>query len=327
MEDIAIELVKQHAENLDNVAIWGRVPYTEDDYLIGKLGFVICLYVENPHEQERRERLMQAAELYRQACGDKAPPLYAWEDRPTRGVPSKGIDYERGLSRLRGQGFSFLLTHKDHHTAEHHNLAILAPADRGPDIPELGYFYATLPTGWGVNAHPYQFVPLMLKLCEIIQPVHGTIGMGLIPPPWQERAYDCAEQLYPLLHQHIGLDAYVPSTSNLLGGMSSVNWLNAIDNQLLEKLGGMAALRASLPETEYPVYNFGSGVLIQAGSAPALGDREVGDLLPQYRAVAKFLKPIRVPFRPASLYVPPGAINNDASERQAAIEYLQRFDD
>ncbi len=327
MDSNAIEQVKQYTENLDKVAIWGRTPYSEKDYLIGKLGLKICLYLENAYEQGKRERLMQAAELYRQACGDKVPPLYSWEDRALRKIPSKGIDYERGLSRLRGRTFSFQLVHEDDHAAEHYNLLIVAQPNYGPDAPDVGFFYATLPMSWAVKEQPYQFVPLVKQLCEIIQPVHGTIGLGLIPPPLEQDAFACAEQLYPLLHKHLGLDSYGPSTFELIGGMSSVNWLNAIDNRLLEKLGGMAALRASLSEDTYPVYDFGTGVLIQAGPAPMLGDREEGDLLPHYRAVAKFLKPIRVPFLHSPLYVTPGNQYNDEGRKQAAIDYLQRFDD
>jgi hypothetical protein len=74
-------------------------------------------------------------------------------------------------------------------------------------------------------------------------------------------------------------------------GLGSVNWLTAIGNVFVEKLGGRKAF-AALGD-DILVHDLGTGLLVQAGEKPSLGDVNAGDTLPLYREVAKFIMPVR----------------------------------
>ena len=74
-------------------------------------------------------------------------------------------------------------------------------------------------------------------------------------------------------------------------GIGSATWLTAIGNVFVEKLGGRKAF-AALGD-DIVVHELGTGVLIQAGDEPSLGDVNAGDTLPIYRKVAKFIMPAR----------------------------------
>lgn len=74
-------------------------------------------------------------------------------------------------------------------------------------------------------------------------------------------------------------------------GLLSVNWLTAIGNTFIEKLGGRRAFGAL--SNDIVVHELGTGLLVQAGERPSLGDVNDGDTLPLYREVAKFIMPAR----------------------------------
>ncbi|MGY2337595.1 type VI immunity family protein, partial [Pseudomonas sp. SDO5511_1_S431] len=48
-------------------------------------------------------------------------------------------------------------------------------------------------------------------------------------------------------------------------------WLTVLDQARLDLVGGLDALRAQLPPSHFAVYEYGSGVVIQAGAYPYLG--------------------------------------------------------
>ena len=74
-------------------------------------------------------------------------------------------------------------------------------------------------------------------------------------------------------------------------GLGSATWLTAIGNVFVEQLGGRKAF-ASLGD-DIVVHELGTGVMIQAGEKPSLGDVNAGDTMPLYREVAKLIMPAR----------------------------------
>ncbi|WP_371228229.1 DUF3396 domain-containing protein [Pseudomonas sp. QE6] len=53
--------------------------------------------------------------------------------------------------------------------------------------------------------------------------------------------------------------------------IKTVSWLTVLDQARLELAGGLAALRAQLPSSHFAFYDYGNGVMIQAGASPYLG--------------------------------------------------------
>lgn len=69
------------------------------------------------------------------------------------------------------------------------------------------------------------------------------------------------------------------------------------------------------------IHDYGTGVIIQAGPAPSLGDVNAGDHLPLYRAVAKRLKKLR-PREPLPMIFS----DRDSSGKQETIKWYRRLE-
>jgi hypothetical protein len=98
-----------------------------------------------------------------------------------------------------------------------------------------------------------------------------------------------------------------------------VQWLTIVSDELLQRVGGRAAL-AGL-QGEIVLHDYGTGVIIQAGPAPSPGDINKGDHLPLYRAVAARLKKLRHrdPF-------PLIRSHRDSSGKEETIKWYRRLE-
>lgn len=99
----------------------------------------------------------------------------------------------------------------------------------------------------------------------------------------------------PLLQRHPGLaygDSF--SFSNAANsGVTAVSWLTLLGPRLSEKLGGLGRIKRGLTKGVAALPVGAGGVALRAGEKPELGDRERGDLLPEYHAVGKLVAPHR----------------------------------
>ena len=99
------------------------------------------------------------------------------------------------------------------------------------------------------------------------------------------------------------------------GHSPSAHWINLINNDLMEKIGGFDHIRKTLPEA-VELIRLNSGLLIKGAKKPPIGDvnRKAKDIgyLPD---VARLLKPVRVHL---------SALGNKEIDGE---EWLARFDD
>lgn len=95
------------------------------------------------------------------------------------------------------------------------------------------------------------------------------------------------------ISRYYGFDpGYEPLRYEMLGRTGNPQWLNAIDETLIEKLGGVARISKALPASK--VTKLKSGLLIQGAPVPPLGDvnRHAPDIgsIPE---IARLFKPLR----------------------------------
>ncbi|WP_442854569.1 type VI immunity family protein [Burkholderia sp. A9] len=96
---------------------------------------------------------------------------------------------------------------------------------------------------------------------------------------------------YWLSKRNIALDVGDPviSAMRLRDKIKTVGWLTAIDNQMLETVGGLVALRSELPPNWFAFYDIDGGVVIQAGAEPLPGDAPDADGKTQPVAPANYV--------------------------------------
>ncbi|KAB0325490.1 DUF3396 domain-containing protein [Janthinobacterium sp. PLB04] len=51
-------------------------------------------------------------------------------------------------------------------------------------------------------------------------------------------------------------------------GIKTVGWLTAIENDYLEKVGGISAIRSALPMDWFGLFNYGTGLVIEGCAQP-----------------------------------------------------------
>ncbi|WP_237726743.1 type VI immunity family protein [Corallococcus coralloides] len=135
---------------------------------------------------------------------------------------------------------------------------------------------------------------LALSLAELLPFSTGHAGLSLSFTRGRSK-------LLPLLRdqlvQHPGWDVPRESTWGMGEGVDGIHWLNFLGPPLLETVGGIQALRSHLSHPETSVQELTGGrALISLGPAPLAGDTKLGETLPAYRELARFLEPWLLPF-------------------------------
>lgn len=195
----------------------------------------------------------------------------------------------------------------------------MADDNQTPDSDLQAYF----PTAWLLN-NPEQFVNVMKRWCAWLQPTHGIAGLGVQFEMGNHRGND-GKYAYPFITRFPGLDyadaAYFSLNTRGKRGIRGVNWLTVINNSYVEELGGRTSLGNQLDNNAL-VHDYATGVIIQAGGSPEIGDVNAGIWPEHYRCVNRVLRPIRFDdYSTNYLFVPDSV---DAIEASQA--WLTRFD-
>ncbi|MFC4158977.1 type VI immunity family protein [Chitinimonas lacunae] len=188
---------------------------------------------------------------------------------------------------------------------------------------ELSFVCATFPICQDDIPRFELLLTLVLRWCELCQPVHGSAGYALLFAPGMQQN---TAQALSLIKRFPGLDILNSPRFSLETGavhdrIKSVNWLTVLNDDLVQQSGGLDAMRAAL-EPFCKVRTYSGGVVIQAGIDPQLGDLQTGNIAEAYRQVARHLQPLRFEnYRDGLFRVPSGL---DAITE--TLSWLRRFD-
>lgn len=173
---------------------------------------------------------------------------------------------------------------------------------------------------------PYfnELINCVIQWASILQPAHGSAGYCVI----YELATETAQRYaYPVLQRYPGLDIHSPvpfvwDGEALYEQIKCVNWLTVLGAPVLAKLGGLDVARKAL-EPDCIVHAYEGGVVIQAGSAPQLGDTYQNDIPEAYRKVARFTNSARFrDYKKGSLF----RVFEPMDRREEARRWASRFD-
>ena len=137
-------------------------------------------------------------------------------------------------------------------------------------------------------------IRFFVDACRDLQVFYAVSGMSLL---FYSYASGAPEKAYPLLRRFPGL-LYEDGTNFGLeiarrtDFIRDVNWLTAINDTLLSRVGGLDKARETLSDAVF-LHPYDGGVVFQAGENPVLGDLNKGNVPAAYREVNDFLKPLR----------------------------------
>ncbi|MCX7110681.1 MAG: DUF3396 domain-containing protein [Proteobacteria bacterium] len=298
-----------------------------------RIGLRLSLYFRHLGEAELRKSLVRCIEHYLSLAGDRIK-LYSFaNDRQYRKLkPGQHIDTEKLLAMINPEKeFEFDASAADEGFATHWALSAMSSQIKFRED-ELGYMLAYLPFTALENAPTRSFTKYFLHLCNVLAVEHAYGGMGWVLP-FDLGGHNGALNLPEFAQQawrFCALDVDDPSGTMLhcRDGIKSINWLTAVSNRLLERVGGADAV-ARMAGHEIIVHPYSNGSVFQAGANPQIGDSYQGLIPPAYLALGKALKPIRAAYKDTLLHAPTnyGPVPTGESPNKVFTQrWLARFD-
>lgn len=149
-----------------------------------------------------------------------------------------------------------------------------------------------------VDENPTLFQKLFVDFCRLLKVEHGHAGFALNLSLPRREPNEPTEAF--MVSKMAGLDA---GSAILISGWAkrdvenkivNVGWLTAIKSAMVEKVGGLSALRSELPAMWFAKYDYGHGIVIQAGPEPEIAPVELDPKPAIYVLPAMALKEVRL---------------------------------
>jgi hypothetical protein len=197
------------------------------------------------------------------------------------------------------------------------------PSDRAFALnasPTNGYVRVIFPTSFPLR-DTAACLALCLSLASTVRFEFGQAGFALNWNHLGDYGTQVKEAMNGFGRRYPGLDMSHPfSTKYIAGkGIKGVNWLTLLSQPYIDRLGGVPAIRRAVG-SGVTVHELPTGIAIQAGPAPEIGDVNRRNTLPLYQQVGRALASIRSTEHPP-IFGPEGIQDEDATE-----EWLRRFD-
>ncbi len=175
-----------------------------------------------------------------------------------------------------------------------------------------------------VHDNPRAFQTMFVSFAKRLRAVHGYGGPSLVLSLVRSDENEPFEAY--MVEQVNGLDAggWVGVSRSVENGIKTISWLTAINSDMLEKIGGLTAVRSELPMDWFALYDYGAGIVIQAGPKASPAAITVDPKPALYVLPNMLLKEVRTP-KIGSLHEG----SKDGEPRitgEAAEAWLRRFD-
>ena len=250
-----------------------------EDYI----GAVLCLrgtlYFKEAHTPLVREALCQCFDEFKRLA---EPHLtWLWREEPPEGKPLTAYHDVKPLREMmeamdEDDHLSFCYTSGEQSRDASAWLFDIYgkrgwQAKKGRDLSVLDFSVPLLYQ----EQNPLNFLRLFLDFARRLAPTQGYAGHAYNLSPTNRDNNEPTEAF--MAARMPGLDV---GTAALLANIpefrptkiKTVSWLTVLDQARLELVGGLEALRSQLPPSHFAFYDYGAGVVIQAGAYPSGGD-------------------------------------------------------
>jgi hypothetical protein len=248
-----------------------------------------ALYFRNGFTPEVRKALVNCFEQYNAVieeynhAAEVAAGQQPSKTGPLRWFYSEGEDptaYDQapGFERLAktvaaNQTLAVAMTSAEHKLATgFYDFTVFALSDRKAERKRgLDAMAFSVPRAFLAH-RPARFQAMFNVFAEALPTVHGHAGFAVNVPPMGRRPNEASEYFYARRFGP-GIDVGDPMRSNirkLYTKIKTVDWLNALDAELVREVGGFSSL--ALPPDWFIRKPLGNGgLLVQAGIAPETG--------------------------------------------------------
>ncbi|MBY8951936.1 DUF3396 domain-containing protein [Pseudomonas sp. PA-1-2A] len=292
-----------------------------------QVGLVVTFYLADAYLPARRKHIAEAFELYCRHFGEKLIWGYMGSEKIIK-QDFCSQTMNRYLSYIQSDGFS-------------DSASFMWSSQQGFEHPGKYMFEALLPVEWFERIHSalttirfylpveelknnggINFEKLIVDMCNILRPLHGSAGLG-IQNSYEIQNYQHVE--YELLENYRGLDlTLLIANESWRTGYSNLNWYTYLAHHWVSKLGTTEDLLEQLNDIRIGILPYEWGTIFRAGDWPALGKADVDPRPELYVMVNEVLKPLRVS-NIGSLHY--GSIAGEVRlNERTSNQWMRRFD-
>ncbi|MBJ9374557.1 type VI immunity family protein, partial [Acinetobacter sp. TGL-Y2] len=151
----------------------------------------------------------------------------------------------------------------------------------------------SMPIEW-VGENSKAFIDLFIKCAQRLKAKHGYAGYACIISQIRSDKNEPTEAF--MARKAWAMDVGDPMllARDLIEGIKTVSWLTAINYEWFNSIKEEEALNSELPMNWFIGYDYGTGIVIQAGALPLMGSVESDPLPAPYVLLNRVLKPLRV---------------------------------
>jgi hypothetical protein len=145
-----------------------------------------------------------------------------------------------------------------------------------------------------VEEYPDAFRELFVNCARRLRAAHGYAGHSLVLSALRYNENQAFETYLATSMRGFDAGNLLAAAGNAHLGIKTVSWLTAINQPYLDKIGGESTLRSELPRDWFGVFDYGAGIVVQAGPRPEAAPAD--SALPARLVLPDMLfKPLRAP--------------------------------
>ncbi|MDR9851839.1 type VI immunity family protein [Herbaspirillum huttiense] len=173
-----------------------------------------------------------------------------------------------------------------------------------------------------VEENATAFQKMFVSFARRLNAIHGYGGYGLVLSALREEKNQPFEAY--LSEKLKGFDAGDPvgSSRHAKEGIKTVSWLTAVNYEMVQQVGGITTIRSVLPMDWFALYDYGDGLIVQAGPKPdaAPTDQAMPAVLVLPNMLFKEVRSVKITLHNTSVDGEPRLTG------WAAEQWLKRFD-
>ncbi|CAB3707083.1 hypothetical protein LMG3458_02991 [Achromobacter deleyi] len=257
------------------------------DYVGAVVTVTGTLYFDGGFTLAKRAAIAQCFDDYLAQAGDVF--TWLWRGEPPSGPPCLRYakapairDWFNALDEDEEIDLSYTSGAKRQDAGPYAFCVDTAPAWEVKKRPRLDVLRFALPFAKVVE-QPQAFQRLFVAFARRLHAFHGHGGFGFVLSPTEWNSSQPTEAVVSDQFRGVDVGAPVFSASKLKRDtFKTVSWLTAINHEMVEQAGGLHTLRSALPPDWFAFYDYGTGIVIQAGNEPDTAATLIDPKPPQY---------------------------------------------
>jgi hypothetical protein len=245
----------------------------QQDYVGSVPAITGMLFFKDAHLPEVRDAICACFEEYEAIA--KEHLTWLWRDEPPEGPDkyayAKAPPMRKMMQRMKendGVGFYYTSGEKPHGAGEW-EFQVNGWRAWEAKMPRYGacHLRFSLPLLY-VEEHPTAFQAMFVGFARRLKALHGYGGYSLVLSAVRSSDNEPFEAY--MSDKLFGLDIGQPmyAADKAFTGIKTVSWLTAINYEMVKQLDGLSAIRSELPMNWFALYDYGEGIVIQAGPKP-----------------------------------------------------------